>query len=853
MDRQITYNFLIRNIIYLVVLFFVVILLITVNGITINFGSGSGWNGFFNGTWGSTRDDGQNLTMNLTNVGGNVYVNISSFYTVSLGVNSLVPFNLSFSAPYNYSTAEVNGSAIRYFLSMDETNIDPIIDKGTGIGWTNNGSGLGSRTDCVLSNCVRSTVEGTSQLDRNIVDDNGIELADLSFEFWIKNLNNGSASDYCDNTNNRCFLYTYSNATGATSGLDGATDGFEIVINNKTIEYTIKKDGSEVFRERANISVVTFNSDTIDTIWHHVYLEIGSLNDVYVDGNLVFNGTNTTTIPSGNYSIHRLFNDHIPNTDNWIGYIDEFILRSNKSGSNPYLTSKQIKDNFLRNSGRLTIQTSYSNTNNTNFTGYKNFTLTQNNANITYSARFIRVDVFMQTLNSSTTPYLQSFNITYGTANLAPRIINNYTIVNSIPKSSPTYGDSFSVVSENNGTEQNDIIIYTNFTIQASNGSIVLDRVNGTYIRNGNIFNWTSTSILIPNTTNSTGNWKWNYTVRENTSTTEVFQFGNFTVADTFNPFLSIINPINNSILTSSKDNCDDNITLDYERRDNLVDGIVATTFERVLAGISQQNRTLLNSENTTFTPAGCGSYIVILHTNDTYNNPIREQVTFTITKTTGGTGTGPAGGGGGGEPEEEETKPVSCIDSIKNKTRWSIETDTGSSGYNLKLLRDKNVILKSNLLTPTNIVFSCESESNVNELNLCNFVKFDKKNITLPITPQEFREMKFSFNLTEEQIINKILSFNIIADDESVCLLKLPVLLNVSKGGFFLKFIQNKDFNVGGLEFTLPIALITIFFIIFSGFIFWLVFNFIFKLRTALVISIPLAFISGVIFLFFI
>ena len=112
---------------------------------------------------------------------------------------------------------------------------------------------------------------------------------------------------------------------------------------------------------------------------------------------------------------------------------------------------------------------------------------------------------------------------------------------------------------------------------------------------------------------------------------------------------------------------------------------------------------------------------------------------------------------------------------------------------------------------------------------------------------------MKFSFDLKEEDVINKILSFNIVADDEKTCLLKLPVLLQVSKGGFFLKVLQNKDFNVGGLKFTLPISIIIVLSILLSGFIFWLIFKFLFKLQTALVISIPLAFISGGILLYFI
>jgi len=137
-----------------------------------------------------------------------------------------------------------------------------------------------------------------------------------------------------------------------------------------------------------------------------------------------------------------------------------------------------------------------------------------------------------------------------------PKIINNYTY----PQLTPTLNNAFNITAEINGTNAGNPIIYANFSIRASNGTTLLNNINGTHTRNGQTYNFSSTSFIA----DDGGTWRWNYTTRTQNSSTEVFRSGQFTISDTTSPIVNITFPFNNSIVVPT------NVTINWTVSDNI-------------------------------------------------------------------------------------------------------------------------------------------------------------------------------------------------------------------------------------------------------------------------------------------
>lgn len=387
-----------------------------------NYGSGSVWAGNFNGTSGSTRDDGQNLTLNFTNNNALPYNNLGSFYTNSQGqTNFNSQWNLTFALPYNYTTSNLNTTGTKYLLYMNETSTQDLADMGTNVNWTATNSPIHNSTACIIGNCI-TTPSANQFYERSVIDDNSIEMTDISFEFWVKS--NDVLGRCKADIQGTCSIYDYEAA--------GALPRFRIFNDDNSgagtgIFRILLSDGASNI---INIQNKALYNLTNDNNWHLIYIQLGSgTDDVYIDGNLFFDGADTTQIQTMSAIKNRIAND-ASSAQNWNGSIDEFQVRT---GASAYLTQGQLQADFKRESGKITIQTSFSQTNNTGYTGFKNFTLTQNLANITSSSKFVRADIFLETINQSITPYVQYMNISQFvivTVNV-PNFAGNYPIINS--------------------------------------------------------------------------------------------------------------------------------------------------------------------------------------------------------------------------------------------------------------------------------------------------------------------------------------------------------------------------------------------------------------------------------------
>lgn len=202
--------------------------------------------------------------------------------------------------------------------------------------------------------------------------------------------------------------------------------------------------------------------------------------------------------------------------------------------------------------------------------------------------------------------------------NSAPTIINNYT--NPI---TPTLNNPFNITAEINGTEIDDLI-YANFSIQASNGTILLNNVNGTLTRNGNIFNYTSSTFIA----DDGGTWRWNYTTRDNASSTEVFRSGQFTISDSTAPTLNIthlfnrLNPNNTnfSIDTTYR------IQVNWTGTDNIRLNTMWYIFDN-----NATNTTIPLYTNFTITVPFAGRHNITLFANDTTGNIGSTFINFSV------------------------------------------------------------------------------------------------------------------------------------------------------------------------------------------------------------------------------
>lgn len=205
--------------------------------------------------------------------------------------------------------------------------------------------------------------------------------------------------------------------------------------------------------------------------------------------------------------------------------------------------------------------------------------------------------------------------------NQAPSIINNYTY----PQLIPTLNSFFNITAEVNGTDLNDGIVYVNFSIIASNGSILLNNVNGTINNiNGQIFNYSSGSF----NADDGGIWRWNYTTKDNASSTEVFRSGQFTISDSTAPTLNIthlahrLNPNNTnfSIDTTYR------IQVNWTGTDNIRLNTMWYIFDH-----NTTNTTIPLFTNFTISIPYAGKHNITLFANDTTGNIGSTFINFSV------------------------------------------------------------------------------------------------------------------------------------------------------------------------------------------------------------------------------
>ena len=346
-----------------------------------NFGSGSSWEGKFV----NTRDDGVNLTLDF--VGGGVAPYKKSGYLNSSGLTSgaSTKWNITIMMPYNYSQAIINTSTagIHYYLHFNGSQIN---DSSTGINWTEVSGGRAS----VLTGGVSGDYWGyggiatsTDGVNRRIINDDLIENTNISVEFWI----NVTA---CATDNCMPWRYTATNGNMYTIRVG----------NNKVRTQTITIGGSN------DISSATLGALN-DGNWHHMYVQWGGgTNDFSIDGVKVIDGSFTDYLRGSlDGNINQLF---YVDGANLKFSMDEFILRR---GEYAYLTQGEIINHFKQGASKVKVQVAYSDTNNT-WVGHKNFTET-GTFNITNSGTFAKYWVFLDTYNSSVTPYVNYINMSY--------------------------------------------------------------------------------------------------------------------------------------------------------------------------------------------------------------------------------------------------------------------------------------------------------------------------------------------------------------------------------------------------------------------------------------------------------
>ncbi len=371
------------------------------------FGDGNNWLGVFD----STREDNtNNLTLAFNDSSAIPFNSSGLFDGHGMGSEEIVTqWNMSFIMPHNYTALTNETAGTHYLLHLNNTDFD---DEGTGIDWESTGFITINTTDCVKGNCI--TIGGGLNVgvNRTIIDDDSIENQDISFEFWIK-------SNITECPTAICLIYSYAqddDTKSLYSIAEHPSIGLSITIRNGA--------GSVVF------SANSFYRELYDLNWHHVYIQVGAGGagddagqDIWVDGIKVFDTGDTQNIFSADHLWHKIGGgvyrgDSTISTLN--GNIDEFIIRR---GADAYLSRGQIQANYERGIGKVTIQTAYSDDNAT-WVGHQNFTETVTNVTISQNSKFVKFWVFMETLNTTFTPFLQLLE--FNSKKITPTILGNH-------------------------------------------------------------------------------------------------------------------------------------------------------------------------------------------------------------------------------------------------------------------------------------------------------------------------------------------------------------------------------------------------------------------------------------------
>jgi len=369
-----------------------------------NYGGSLGWG---DGVHTNTED-----TTNLTLVAGET---LGYFLSNGKGdgISTFTNWQITTTGEFNYSQNDNNGTY--YYLPFE--NISTGYDDGgiSTVNWQDSSTGepnYSSYPNGVIGRYLG--MNGDYQVNhrgirRNESDDDNLENADIQMCMWIYPTDCSGASDSCQ-------LYVHSRNAGGSG-----TSSLQFNIDN--IEMSIDGDGG-----------YTTGVQTIGDItgsWNFVCYQIGTkTNDMFLNGDKIYDGSSTDVLPSFDGSAGE---NYICATHNYAGQIacDGFRLYTNNSGS-ALLTEKGIREIYKKEAHKYKIQTSYSSDNST-WNGYFNWTNTTVSGNIVGSSKYVQFQAFLESVNGSSTPYLNYVNLSYtlptslGTYNVLDNLILNST------------------------------------------------------------------------------------------------------------------------------------------------------------------------------------------------------------------------------------------------------------------------------------------------------------------------------------------------------------------------------------------------------------------------------------------
>ena len=447
-----------------------------------------------------------------------------------------------------------------------------------------------------------------------------------------------------------------------------------------------------------------------------------------------------------------------------------------------------------------------STTNNT-FTSYA-----INKGNLSYDATYIaQVRLFDGTYNSfhtNTSEFLITNHLTR---------LNNYT-----KPSIPRMGEIFNVTLELNGTDNtNELIIFTNFTIRSPNNTLMLVNSNGTYTRNGNIFNYTSSNVLIQNSSNHLGTWEINYTARGNNSNFMISGTFNFSITDSFTPRLSITQPT--GAKTSRTVTAEHSITEDSS---------FSYCFYNVTRGgnIEISNREITNcSTNTSliFTVTLDATFNYNVWANDTTGNSAQASSSFTVDASSPSS---PGGGGGGFSQQAFDGQNIAFL----CNQSWELNTITGTTAYQFfiaeKSSRSKPIVLNS-LENENNLTLSLSCKSSIP--GICDSVEFEDE---ITLKPKKGITERIKFNLPEKYNYNSPdnkINFDIYVNDNKLvkpCTAVIEFTAVVSRLGIFSKLTDTREI----LGLNIIILIPALFIVVFTSLLTYLIFKEFMKSFTA-------------------
>jgi len=433
---------------------------------------------------GSMGDDGANLS--LSNI---TYYNYTSGYAESVKYCpneqknnwSLVTWNV---AEPNYGISQIDTTGMRYYLQMNETGTEPLIENITNIGWNVSSpaeTASHNTTGCIIGNCiVMWDSTNRDRWDRVVADDNAVENVDLSLEAWVKS--NGIG---CTSANGDCAIWGYQTTDDTKTFWIGGTGGSGLTrVYASDTTTTLDVSGSVII---------------MDGNWHHVYVQIGSLGvKMYVDGNLDATDPDTSVIASATYNSNKIGNHKSTNARGWKGNIDEFVLRT---GANAYLTQTQINQHYKQGIGKYDIAVRFGSSNETiitmpynNISGNGSLSKTELNSSIEcMQYRYYGYSNGNGTNANAYDPYLEYINFSYLSVDVssAPSgIINvtNYKIYTTLGTNLTNENLLTSFIPITNNTDTN----------MHGNVSFIKDYDNSTIDTNslgyGLIFGWHSSN-----------------------------------------------------------------------------------------------------------------------------------------------------------------------------------------------------------------------------------------------------------------------------------------------------------------------------------------------------------------------